>query len=528
MYFFIHQRKDRIPDSDSEFVALEVDKWNDYSFVTQFFAVYYSADGESFPLGRTKIGFKGQTTLVNTYQKLDAVVPALSKKYFSLGSDDDFYKNVATLPEAIRNKILKGLRDIVACPEIVPTIEDEEVFNKSLLRDISMSIVRGQYSRILDGLPALTDFHFRFVRDEDEDFGEVELSFRVEIDKRPSTNIHAIIGRNGAGKTSILNGMIEAITNPSEAKGRFEETDKWGRDVYVEPMSTDYFTGLVSVSFSSFDSFPPPSEQPDPAKGTQYFYIGLKDPANPEQQRSIKELRKEFALALGDNFCDENKTRRWRDAIKTLSSDDNFAAMNLVQLEDIFNKLMEREEKKGEDGLAVVKYLKRITPILNTMSSGHAIVLHTITRLVRTVNEKTLVLIDEPESHLHPPLLSAFVRALADLLHDRNGVAIIATHSPVLLQEIPKRCVWKITRAGSSVRATRPNIETFGENVGILTSDVFSLEVERSGFHAMLANSVEAGKTYEQILAEYQGQIGIEGRSILTHLVATRDAENEL
>jgi predicted ATP-dependent endonuclease of OLD family len=72
------------------------------------------------------------------------------------------------------------------------------------------------------------------------------------------------------------------------------------------------------------------------------------------------------------------------------------------------------------------------------MSSGHAIVLLTITRLVATVEEKTLVLLDEPESHLHPPLLSAFIRALSDLLYDRNGVAIIATHSPVVLQESSK------------------------------------------------------------------------------------------
>ncbi|MGN9540532.1 AAA family ATPase [Escherichia coli] len=63
------------------------------------------------------------------------------------------------------------------------------------------------------------------------------------------------------------------------------------------------------------------------------------------------------------------------------------------------------------------------------MSSGHAVVLLTLTRLVATVEEKTLVLIDEPESHLHPPLLSAFIRALSDLLLD-NGLSIIATHSP--------------------------------------------------------------------------------------------------
>ncbi|PJN92440.1 hypothetical protein CNY89_29680, partial [Amaricoccus sp. HAR-UPW-R2A-40] len=72
------------------------------------------------------------------------------------------------------------------------------------------------------------------------------------------------------------------------------------------------------------------------------------------------------------------------------------------------------------------------------MSSGHAIIILTLTQLVAQVQEKSLVLMDEPESHLHPPLLSAFIRSLSRLLHRQNGVAIIATHSPVVLQEIPR------------------------------------------------------------------------------------------
>jgi predicted ATP-dependent endonuclease of OLD family len=67
--------------------------------------------------------------------------------------------------------------------------------------------------------------------------------------------------------------------------------------------------------------------------------------------------------------------------------------------------------------------------LFNKLSSGHKVVLLTTTRLVETVEERTLVLLDEPEAHLHPPLLAAFVRALSDLLINRNGVAIIATPS---------------------------------------------------------------------------------------------------
>lgn len=137
----------------------------------------------------------------------------------------------------------------------------------------------------------------------------------------------------------------------------------------------------------------------------------------------------------------------------------------------------------------------------------------TITKLIELVEEKLLVLIDEPEGHLHPPLLSAFVRALSDLLIDRNGVAIVATHSPVVLQEVPKRCVWILNRSGLSARVDWPESETFGENVGLLTREVFGLQVVQTGFHRMIAEAV-AGKSYEEVLELFAGRLGGEARAL--------------
>jgi predicted ATP-dependent endonuclease of OLD family len=150
------------------------------------------------------------------------------------------------------------------------------------------------------------------------------------------------------------------------------------------------------------------------------------------------------------------------------------------------------------------------------LSSGHKIVLLTVTRLVEAVEEQTLVLVDEIEAHLHPPLLSSFVRALSSLLLDRNGVAIVATHSPVVLQEVPKLCAWVLSRSGSVTKAERPSIETFGENVGILTREVFQLELSQSGFHQLLADVAKEHGSYEAALSfGLKEQLGAEGRAVL-------------
>ncbi len=157
--------------------------------------------------------------------------------------------------------------------------------------------------------------------------------------------------------------------------------------------------------------------------------------------------------------------------------------------------------------------------IFNKLSSGHKIVLLTITKLVETLEEKSLVLLDEPEAYLHPPLLSAFIRALSELLIKRNAVAIIGTHSPVVLQEVPSSCVWKIRRQGAFAKAERLEIESFGENVGVLTQEIFGLEVTEAGFHTLLNKIADKADSYEQAIEILDNQLGMEGRAILRNLL---------
>ena len=514
-----------MPRGGKDTVYLKTDQWNDYSFVTVFEMSFHDEDGKLHDIGQIKIGFKGQTTEIPTYARLDSKFEKIGDEFFSLGQGVEYYRKIASLPYGAGRNILESLRDIVAQPHLIDEVKTEDVFSVAFLRGVSLSVIKGQYLRVLEGQAELTDFNFAFLRPESDNLGEIELSFGVKVGSTPSTNIHAVIGRNGVGKTTLLNGMIGAITDKENANGQFFDQQSLRKNV----ISADYFSSLVSVSFSAFDPFAPPQEQSDPAMGTCYFYIGLKDSKNREQHRTISDLQIECVKALINCFYQPKKKKRWFNAIEKLGSDENFRSMQLEQLEAIYEDLRCDFKLNNQSNSEEFqnKYHENIVHFLDRMSSGHAVVLLTITRLVATVEEKTLILLDEPESHLHPPLLSAFVRAIADLLSDQNGVAIIATHSPVVLQEIPSSCVWKLYRSGSSVTSNRPQMETFGENVGVLTSEVFSLEVERSGFHDLLDKSVKAGKSYERILADYGNQLGFEGKAILKSLIGNRDRSND-
>ena len=501
MNIVVVPREQRVPTTGVNTAYLHVDRWNDFSFVTMFYMTVLDGNGKSHDIGQVKIGFKGQTIEKSTYKTLNNSFLTLPDGYFSVGQDVEYYKNMVQLPESNRMVLLKALKDIAFDSSLIDLAQDEDVFRTSLLRDVSLSVIKGQFARVLDGRNPLTDFEFKFVRPDQEKMSGIELKFSVNVGDKPTTNIHAIIGRNGVGKTTLLNGMIEAVTSKGQSVAKFYDVEGWRND----PIDTDYFSSLVSVSFSAFDPFSPPSEQPDPSKGTCYFYIGLKN--GDDSLKGLADIHEDFLQALKACLSQAPKRARWLEAIDTLESDENFAGMRLKDLADYSGEVLTKNARKR----------------IKNMSSGHAVVLLTITRLVATVEEKTLVLIDEPESHLHPPLLSAFVRALSDLLLDRNGVAIIATHSPVVLQEVPRRCAWKINRSGLETKALRPSVETFGENVGILTREVFGLEVVKSGFHDLLVKSVEAGGTYESIVEDYRDQLGIEARALLKALVVNRD-----
>ncbi len=297
----------------------------------------------------------------------------------------------------------------------------------------------------------------------------------------------ALLGRQGV--EDVPAGKIELLSELND--------DVWS------------FAGLVLISFSAFDSYDLDPLSTDSMGSTQ---VGLrhKITAGGQTQFTMKsptELAIDFRKSL--SRCRNGlKANRWREAVQTLESDDLFAEADVSALLD---------EESGPN------WDERTQAWFERLSSGHAIILLTVTRLVELVDERTLVLLDEPEGHLHPPLLSAFIRCLSDLLVKRNGVAIIASHSPVVLQEVPQSCAWKLRRSRGVSVAERPTLETFGENVGLLTREVFGLEVTRAGFHQLLRRAVDERLTYERILHDFNGQLGMEARAIVQALIAERD-----
>jgi predicted ATPase len=419
------------------------DNWNDYSFLTLFRLLFVDDKFEVHDIGSVKIGYFGQ---IEGERKLsvDETFESLDNTFFSVGQSDSYYVNLNKLGDNIRDFILNGLRDIAKDPALFNRAINEEVTKISLFRGVSIKSVTGQFRRLASGGARLTDYNFKFIAPPFKNHSSsYELDFNVNPESFPPTNIHVLIGRNGIGKTLLLNNMISTLINENTSKnesGKFEsESESMTND-------TGLFANLISISFSAFDESDPKPERKDNTKGIQYSYIGLKQIRGPNDKalgpKSTVMLKNEFFKSL--NNCKlSSKKERWKKGIEMLETDPNFKELDIKTIIEIDNQ----EEFKS-----------KAFSIFRELSSGHKIVLLTITRLIESLQEKSLVLIDEPEAHLHPPLLSAFIRALSELLTTSNAVAIIATHSPVILQEVPKSCAWRLRRSGEETKSERLSV----------------------------------------------------------------------
>ena len=476
------------------------DQWDDwFQYSTMYDLYVVDSSSQKCYMGKVKIGQRG----MGQGQRRPALSESfshLSEDFFSLGQDSYYYENIKNLGDAKRKEILTSLNDIAYNTKLIRVAQKEPVTKTSLLRSVPLTTVKGQFNRIALGGARLTPYNFEYksvpIR---EGIEPITIEFNVDPDSYPPSNIHVIIGRNGVGKTYLISNMIRSIIQPrNDIRENVGET----RFLHDRQTAVDHFSRIIFVSFSAFD------ELNFKTRSEKFVRIGL--PARSGENSTAERLSETFASSF--SACLHGPQRNLLiKVLHMLKSDPMFSESGIVDY-------CEEDTQYNNDTLISV---------FSRLSSGHKIILLSITQLVEKVMEKTLVFLDEPEGHLHPPLLSAFIRALSELLLDKNGVAIIATHSPVILQEVPRNCIWKLRRTGAHCKAERLNIESFGSDITTLTTEVFGLEVINSGFHSLLQELVNRYGDYSIVLRKLNGQLGAEGRALVKTMVMLKD-ENEV
>ncbi|MGJ7562316.1 AAA family ATPase [Variovorax sp. GB1R11] len=118
---------------------------------------------------------------------------------------------------------------------------------------------------------------------------------------------------------------------------------------------------------------------------------------------------------------------------------------------------------------------QRNTP--SPLSSGQELFFRFALNLCASIEIGTLVLVDEPENHLHPNFITHLMALLRDILVRTGSFALVASHSAFVVREVTAKDVSIMSRAeDGSPTIRRPRLQTLGASVEAVSSYVFGDE----------------------------------------------------
>jgi len=137
----------------------------------------------------------------------------------------------------------------------------------------------------------------------------------------------------------------------------------------------------------------------------------------------------------------------------------------------------------------------------NKLSSGQAILLYIISGIISNIRYDTLLLFDEPETHLHPNAISQLMNVIYDLVNEFKSYCIITTHSPLVIQEILSKNVYILEKNENTPVIRKIGFESFGENLTVLTEEVFGNKEIIRHYKKIIDELISKGLTYENIVS---------------------------
>jgi predicted ATP-binding protein involved in virulence len=331
----------------------------------------------------------------------------------------------------------------------------------------------------------------------------------IELDLEKTQAVYCFIGRNGVGKTKLLEAVFQWLFINSDVA----ETE-WKRFSHTVPLV------FLSVSFSDIKTRPHEiAFQPnfvfrgnfsakDDRVNLPFVYLGalhrgqIQSSSRTEQRIGTFETRRNkyiqsLVASMNNNFSSINMdssveewftTRMFSSNAFQKAEDNRELEVKLVLklLHEIDDNIDSEFAAMSGDGRVFIK-LNGVERELSHLSSGFSSVVKIIQAIVagyaNFTNERALqtvkgiVLIDEVESHLHNQWQAKILPTLKKLFP--NTVFIVTTHSPLVLSQLKHGEAYRLERDEDGVvrnhLINHPNKVVFAE----LLNDGFGVDLNQ-------------------------------------------------
>ena len=422
--------------------VLASDNWNDFSAVTLYHLYYYPSSAEKrTSIGRVKIIENSPWDRADGWYYTDEHIDngpflKLPDNFCSLGQDESYYLKIKekfgdaywTILNALRDGALfqKYYEDILTSPTSYSLTREDSA--ERLLREIRFK---------LEGRIIESRYHFDYQFKPHYSDETITIPFRFDDDERKlyTHRLMVVIGKNGVGKTTMISSLPKAISDSAE-----------NVILPYKPL----FSKIIAISSSVYDTF----EMPQSSKGQEFVYCGM---TRREGNTTNIVSKEECIERLFANLEEINRKARANSYMDMLSAVVNINPGSFL------------ENSSGKDVIAIEKLVE----FYNIASSGESVFIYNFSGVLANIRYDSLLVFDEPETHLHPNAISGLMAALYQLLEKYRSYAIIATHSALVVREVSADCVFVMTRDGNIPSIAKIGRESLGGNVAVLVDEIF-------------------------------------------------------
>lgn len=452
-------------------VVLIRSDWDDFSYKTNFYLQFFESEASKpIKVGATKIAKisqkPGRMDIPDKFSRLDDI-------YFSLGQSDEYYENIKNLPGGYGSEILVALCDLRYNPEKTAKVRNELVFKRSLVRNLGALKLVSEGEGVASpdekklsadnvvekpkSIGCVEDFKIDFSCSLQGSDQTTECDFSFSDNLYIPGRINVVVGKNGVGKTQLLANLVGAVTGIGKTEHISDSRAKISK--------------VFAISYSVFDKFFMPNDVKIPRSTrrqdflenyAKYDYIGIRDKSKSELLYRVvgsTTLSKKFIEAIRKIKAD-NALDSWYEAMAPIFNEANLSPM------------------ADNERLLAANFRR--------MGAGHKVSISILTCLFSKLGENSLVVMDEPENHLHPSLLSSTMHALRSMLDIKKSYAIVSTHSPIVIQETPARFIRVMSKIQGSTRVDEMMLESLGTSLDTLASNIFGIHSEMPDYRAVL------------------------------------------
>lgn len=486
MHFEVYKKKrgersDKIPGTTKplKYPCFELvfnDGWNDYG-VYSWFSLWFFINENISPvhLGEVKIIDRDNDDTFESIPKNFEF--ALPDNFCSLGMSISYYKNLLKLPYLDRSKLLLCLRDIGLKSRIYEEFLENSKLENSLLRDFASRQALSHAKFILSERPAEEAYSFSFDLSKIENI-DSNVVWKVDIpfEAQDWSRLIGIIGNNGVGKTYLLRNLVSGLYH--------KEKEKFNGKLPL-------FDNIFVISSSKYDRYA--SDDID-IKSDETFHITYLDTS------SLEELLDDLSNISNRKMINSKPyVEEYHDLLKNCIGD---------QIDCLFSY---KDEVVGKEVFHNQPYIdtSKLADTYNLLSSGQRHILHMVTSLFSHIHMSSLVVIDEPEVHMHPRALVDFMDALLQVMVLFDSFAIIATHSPLIIREILTSNVYRMLRRDDGDPSiSKVAFNTFGEDIALLYSRIFNYDESDSIFTRLISQRAARYKSPDQLIKYVESNMG--------------------